>query len=84
MANVVTGKYPLYVTSVKRWGNSYVMVLPLWIRERLCALDGAMIAMRVHEPYVTFRVWPPPPIVDPSTLDPEKLPPSSAEALRRG
>lgn len=74
--------YPLWVGRVRRWGNSYVLVLPTWVRERLLMLDGSLVAMRVHPPHATMRVWPPVAVVNPATLSADKLPPAKPEDLK--
>jgi len=75
--------YPLWITKCRRWGGSFVIVVPTAVRERLMILDGGLIAMRVHEPFATMRAFPPPAIPSPEKLDPAKLPPEAAEVRRR-
>jgi antitoxin component of MazEF toxin-antitoxin module len=76
--------FPLYTSRVRRWGGSIVLVLPPAVYERLLLIEGSVVAMRIHEPFLTLRAFPPPTIPDPYTLSKEILPPAVEEVRRHG
>jgi antitoxin component of MazEF toxin-antitoxin module len=73
---------PLYVSRVRRWGNSLVLILPVGVRERLLLLEGGLVGIRVAEPFAVLRSYPPPTLPDPKKLAAEMLPPPVEEVRR--
>ncbi len=76
-------EYPFAALQVKKWGESHVVILPRWLRETLHIELGCILAMRLHAPYATFCVWPPPAMVSNENILAEALPPKSATELHK-
>jgi len=73
--------HPLY--AVRLWANGKQLVFPLYdaIIRALQARAGDLLLVRVHLPYVTFRIASPDLTMPILRFSPEELPPSYAELL---
>jgi len=74
-------RFPFAALPVKLWGDSYVVIIPRWMRESLHIEPGDIIACRIHEPYCTFCVWPKPAMVQNDQILNEALPPRTPAEL---
>lgn len=68
--------HALFTGRIWRMGASIVFPLPKALREAISARPGELIIMRVHPPYVTFRVAQPGAIIPVDRFEPEDLPPA--------
>jgi hypothetical protein len=74
--------FPLVVMRVKKWGDSWVIILPRTLREELGLTVGDLVAMRIHKPYATLCRWRPEDVIPLGTVDVAKLPPLSPRELK--
>lgn len=74
-------KFPLVPLRVKRWGNSYVVVLPQSFMDDLHVHEGDIIAVRIHAPYATFCVWPLNRLAPMQDVDVKALPPLNPQKV---
>jgi hypothetical protein len=71
-----THDYPLWAVPVWKMGASFAFPLYKALRQRLGWRPGDMLLVRIHPPYVTFRVALPERIIPIDDFGPEVLPPS--------
>lgn len=67
--------FPLVPLRVKKWGQSYALILPKNLRDDMNIHEGDIIAIRVHRPYATFCVWPMTRLAPLGEVDVRALPP---------
>jgi antitoxin component of MazEF toxin-antitoxin module len=75
--------FPLVPVRVKRWGSSLAFVIPKGLRDDLHIGEGDIIAIRVHQPYATFCVWPMNKLAPLGEVPVDTLPPKDPTRLRR-
>jgi hypothetical protein len=73
--------YPLYAVRLWRMGKQLVFPLYVSVLEALGARHGDLVLVRVHLPYVTFRIANPDLTMPIPRFSPEQLPPSYKELL---
>lgn len=73
--------HPLYATRL--WAHGKQLVFPLYdaMIKALSARAGDLVLVRVHLPFVTFRIANPDLSMPIPRFSPEELPPSYAELL---
>lgn len=67
--------HPLYAARIWQMGKSVVFPLYAAVMEAIGAKAGDLVLVRVHPPYVTFRVANPKGAVPTEGFDPAELPP---------
>lgn len=77
-------EFPLFVARVRKNGNSFVLTLPLWVRDRLRIIDGTWIAMRLCDPFVVMRAFDMPSVPDANSLPVGSMPPAHVERNTNG
>lgn len=75
--------HPLYSARIWKMGNSIVFPLYKAVMEALGAKVGDLLLVRVHLPYVTFRLAVPDRILPTDNFEPAELPPTLPAARRR-
>ena len=79
----MTGElYPLFAARIWRMGQSVVFPLAKMVMQALDAQPGDLVLVRVHLPYVTFRIANPDLTLPVPRFRPEELPPSYAELVK--
>lgn len=68
--------YPLYPARIWRMGRSSVFPLYKQVMEAIGAKIGDLVLIRVHPPYVTFRIAHPNAAIPDDTFEGKDLPPS--------
>jgi antitoxin component of MazEF toxin-antitoxin module len=74
--------YPLFAARIWRMGQSVVFPLAKLLMQALEAQPGDLVLVRVHLPYVTFRIANPDLSLPVPRFRPEELPPSYEELLK--
>lgn len=74
--------YPLYANRLWRMGKQLVFPLYTSVIEALGARAGDLVLIRVHLPYVTFRIANPDLTMPVPRFNGEELPPSYRELLQ--
>jgi hypothetical protein len=74
--------YPLFAARIWRMGASVVFPLAKMLMQALDAKPGDLVLVRVHLPYVTFRIANPDLSLPVPQFRPEELPPSYPQLLR--
>ncbi len=74
--------YPLFAARIWRMGKSVVFPLAQMLMQALEAHPGDLVLVRVHLPYVTFRIANPDLTLPVPRFRPEELPPSYAELMK--
>jgi antitoxin component of MazEF toxin-antitoxin module len=74
--------YPLFAARIWRMGASVVFPLAKMLMQALDAKPGDLVLVRVHLPYVTFRIANPDLTLPVPRFRPEELPPSYADLLK--
>jgi hypothetical protein len=69
--------HPLYAARIWQMGKSVVFPLYKAVMESIGAEPGDLVLVRVHGPYVTFRVAKPERVVPVDNLTAKELPPGS-------
>lgn len=75
-------EYPLFAARIWRMGSSVVFPLAKMLMQALDAQPGDLVLVRVHLPYVTFRIANPDLTLPVPRFRPEELPPSYAELVK--
>ena len=76
--------HPLYAARIWQMGKSVVFPLYKAALEAIGAKPGDLVLVRVHPPYITFRIAHPDRAVPVSTFHPDDLPPEHARQKPRG
>jgi hypothetical protein len=75
--------HPLYAARVWQMGKSVVFPLYKAVLDAIGAKAGDLVLVRVHPPYVTFRIAQPDKAVPASSFTSRELPPKSPRDLKR-
>lgn len=75
--------HPLYAARVWQMGKSVVFPLYKAVLDAIGAKAGDLVLVRVHPPYVTFRIAQPDKAVPAASFTSRELPPASPRDLKR-
>jgi hypothetical protein len=75
-------RYPLFAARIWKMGSSVVFPLAKMLMDALEARPGDLVLIRVHLPYITFRIANPEKNFPLPSFTAEELPPSYRQLLK--